>query len=423
MRRFLALLLILTVAGLSAFAQNKPTKLTLWTFQELHLGFYNEAVKVWNAQNPGKLIELDGQVFPYADMHNKLLVAVQSGVGAPDISDIEISKFPNFLQGKIPLVPLNDVIDPYRDKFVQARLAIYSKDGKNYGLCFHVGAEVMYYNMDIMKQAGVNVDKIEMWDDYVKAGQQVMAKTGKPMTTVETTDQWSFWPLIAQQKSDYFDKNGKVWLDNATNVKTLQFLQDLIYKYKIAVTAPGGFHHAEQYYGAMNSGSFGSIWMPMWYMGRFTDYMPDLAGKIAVRPLPRWTKGGYRSGGMGGTGTAVLAQSQNIDLAKKFLFFAKGSKQGNIMIWQMLGFDPIRWDVWSDPAMTAPNKFTEYFQNGSDLFKMLLNVKDEIYPVTLTSQTPDATDMIRNNVMPQVLQDRSKTPQQSLKEAADQLRQ
>jgi arabinosaccharide transport system substrate-binding protein len=416
------LLLVFLLLGFSAFAQNQPTKLTLWTFQELHLGFYTEAVKAWNSQNPSKQIELDGQVFPYADMHNKLLVAVQSGVGAPDIADIEISKYPNFLKGDIGLVPLNDVIDPFRDKFVQARLSIYAKGGINYGLCFHVGATVMYYNMDIMKAAGVDVDKIETWDDYVKAGLQVVAKTGKPMTTLETTDQWSYWPLITQQKSDFFDKNGNVILDNDINVKTLQYMQDMIYKWKIAVPTPGGFHHSEQYYGAMNAGSFGSIWMPMWYMGRFTDYMPDLAGKITIRPLPRWTKGGFRSAGMGGTGTSVLKQSKNIDLAKKFLFFAKGSKQGNIMIWKILGFDPIRWDVWNDPAMSAPNKFTEYFQNGQDVFKMLLTVKDEIYPVTLTDKTPDLTDMVRNVVFVQVLKDRSKTPAQALKEAADQLR-
>jgi arabinosaccharide transport system substrate-binding protein len=423
MRRFLVLILLLTtVAGINAFAAG-PTKLTLWTFQPLHLDYYNAIVKVWNAQNPGKAIDLDGQAFPYDDMHNKLLVAVQSGVGAPDISDIEISKFPNFLKGDIGLVPLNDVIDPFRDKFVQARLSIYAKDGINYALCFHVGATVMYYNMDIMKAAGVNIDKIYTWDDYVAAGKQVVAKTGKPMTTLEITDQWSYWPLITQQKSDIFDQKGNVSLDDATNIKTLQFLQDMIYKSKIAVAAPGGFHHAEQYWGEMNKGAYGSIWMPMWYMGRFTDYMPDLAGKIAIRPLPRWTKGGFRSAGMGGTGTAVLKQSKYQDLAKKFLFFAKGSKQGNIMIWQVLGFDPIRWDVWNDPAMAAPNKFTEYFQNGDNVFKMLLLVKDEIYPVTLTEKTPDATDMLRHNIMVQVLQDRSKTAAQALKEAADQLRQ
>ncbi|MGA2379465.1 MAG: extracellular solute-binding protein [Spirochaetia bacterium] len=421
MRRLLVLVLLLAVAaGLNSFAA--PTTLTLWTFQPLHLDFYNAAVKVWNTQNPDKAIELEGEAFPYADMHNKLLVAVQSGVGIPDIADIEISMFGNFLKGDIRMVPFNDLIDPYRDKFVQARFPPYSKDGKNYALCFHVGATVVYYNMDIMKAAGVNIDKIDMWDDYVKAGQQVVAKTGKPMTTLEISDHITYWPLITQQKSDYFAPNGSVTVDNATNVKTLQFLQDLIYKYKIAEVAPGGWHHDPAYYGAMNAGAFGSVWMPMWYMGRFTDFMPDLAGKIAVRPLPRWTKGGYRSAGIGGTGTVVFNSCQSIDLAKKFVFFAKGSKQGNIMIWQILGFDPIRWDVWNEPAMSAPNKFTEFFQNGQDLFKMLLKVKDEIYPVTITTQTPDCVTMIRNSVLPAVLKDRSKTPAQALKEAADQLR-
>lgn len=428
MRRLLVLVLILALAaGLNSFARGAqeekgPTKLTLWTFQPLHVDFYNAAVKEWNTQNPGKAIELESESFPYADMHNKLLVAVQSGVGVPDIADIEISMFGNFLKGEIPMVPFNDLIDPYRDKFVQARFDPYSKDGKNYALCFHVGATVMFYNMDIMKAAGVDIDKIDLWDDYVKAGQQVVAKTGKPMTTLEIGDHITYWPLITQQKSDYLDQNGNVILDNETNVKTLQFLQDLIYKYKIAVVPPGGWHHDESYYGEMNAGSYGSVWMPMWYMGRFTDLMPDLSGKIAVRPLPRWSKGGYRSAGIGGTGTVVFKSCKSIDLAKEFVFFAKGSREGNILVWQVLGFDPIRWDVWNDPAMSAPNKFTEYFQNGPDLFKMLLTVKDEIYPVTITTKTPDCVTMIRNSVLPAVLKDRSKTPAQALKEAADQLR-
>jgi hypothetical protein len=40
--------------------------------------------------------------------------------------------------------------------------------------------------------------------------------------------------------------------------------------------------------------------------------------------------------------------------------------------------------------MSAPDKFTEYFQKGQDVLKML-TVKDEIYPSTLTSKTPQLT--------------------------------
>ncbi len=151
MRRFLVLIFLLTVAvGFNAFAQ-EPTDLTLWTFQPPHVTYYESMVPVWNAANPTKQIALHATAFPYDDLHNKLLVAIQSGVGAPDIADIEVSKFANFLKGKIQLAPLNDLLDPIKDKFFQSRLALYEKDGKYYGLDFHVGMEVMYYNNEIMQ--------------------------------------------------------------------------------------------------------------------------------------------------------------------------------------------------------------------------------------------------------------------------------
>jgi len=430
MKMFKALLVavILTVLPFSIFASGQSdgsgkgsSEITLWTFNELHQQFYEAAAEDWNKEYPDKQITLMAETFPYDDMHNKLLVAIQSGVGAPAIADIEISKFPNFLKGKIQLEPMNDYVTPVIDQFIKSRLDIYAKDGNYYGLPFHVGAAVMYYNVEIMKAAGVDIDTIKTWDDYVQAGLKVKAATGKMMTTVETTDQWTFWPMISQRDSDFFNPDGSVALDNKANTDTLQFLYDMVYKQKIAVPAPGGFHHSEEYYGAMNAGDFASILMPMWYMGRFTDYMSDLKGKIAIRPLPSWTPGGKRSAGMGGTGTVVTKQAENPALAKEFLAYAKLSEKGNIKLWSFLGFDPPRWSVWDDPALKATNKFTEYFVND-DIFGLLLEVKDEINPVVITEQIPDASDLVRHDIMFQALGDQSKTPAQALKDAADKLR-
>lgn len=75
-------------------------------------------------------------------------------MGAPDIADIEVNKIGNFLKGIPQLVPLNPVIDPEINNIVPSRVQIYGKDGKYYGIDFHVGAEVMYYNKEIMDQAG-----------------------------------------------------------------------------------------------------------------------------------------------------------------------------------------------------------------------------------------------------------------------------
>ena len=80
MRKLLALLLslMLMMSVVSALAEGgEPIKLTLWTFQELHTELYQVMLDKWNAEPDKPTLEIDFQVFPYEDMHNKLTVALQ----------------------------------------------------------------------------------------------------------------------------------------------------------------------------------------------------------------------------------------------------------------------------------------------------------------------------------------------------------
>lgn len=397
------------------------TTLSFWTFQEFHKQFMDDAVKTWNAAHPDQQVELKTEVYPYDEMHNKLLIALQSGTGAPDFSDIEISKFANYVKGSNPsLVPLNDVVEPEMENCIKARLDNYAKDGKYYGIDYHVGATVVYYNKEILDKAGVDIDSIVTWDNYVEAGKKVVKATGTPMTTVEVAEHWSYYPLINQQGSDFFAPNGEVILDNEINVKTLQFLYDMLYTSKIAVAAPGGWHHQEEYWAFMNKGGAASVMMPMWYMGRFIQYMPELKNKIVIRPLPVWEPGGKRSAGMGGTGTVITHQCKSQDLAKRFLAAAKISREGSIKTWTILGFDPIRWDVWDDPKMSEPNQYTDYFGDG--IFEMLKEIKDEINPIIITEKYPAAVNLVQKSVAFKALKEKSQTPEEALKSAAKELR-
>lgn len=166
----------------------------------------------------------------------------------------------------------------------------------------------------------------------------------------------------------------------------------------LAVVAPGSYHHAEEFYALMNGGNVASIVMPMWYLDRFTSYMPDLAGKIATAPLPVWEAGQKRSVGQGGTGTSVTNQADDPALVKEFLAFAKLSQEGNIQAWEMCGFDPIRTDVWSMEEVThKENKFTQYYVNNP--FDTLLQIKDEIVAHNNGASLPAALDAMKTKVL------------------------
>ena len=60
------------------------------------------------------------------------------------------------------------------------------------------------------------------------------------MFTIEVTDVFTFFPMIIQQGSDFFDKDGNVIVNNESNVKTLEFIYNMVHVDKIAIPTPGG---------------------------------------------------------------------------------------------------------------------------------------------------------------------------------------
>lgn len=133
------------------------TELTVWTFVENHQDFYTEMAQKWNEENPDKQVNLVLSNMAYDDMHNKLSLALESGEGAPDVVDIEVGKFPAFMVGDIGLLDLTDAIEPYKDKVVESRLDLYSKDGAYYGFPTHVGTTVAFYNTEALEAAGIDL--------------------------------------------------------------------------------------------------------------------------------------------------------------------------------------------------------------------------------------------------------------------------
>lgn len=402
-------------SGGSEKAEDGTSKISFWTFEKLHVEYFEDAAKTWNEKNPDKKVEIDATVIPFDQLYQKLTLALQSGNGAPDMADVELNQAATQLKGDEPAyLPLNNELEPYQTDIVQSRLDNYKKGDKYYGLDYHVGAVVTYYNTELLEQAGVDYKTIKTWDDYTEAGKKVKEKTGKWMTEVETNSSFVFDSLVAQQKADYI-KDGKADLENPAAVKALTMLQNWVKKDKIARDAVGGNLDNEEFFPEMNKGNVASITMPAWEMSRFVNYMPDLKGKIAIAPMPVFEEGNNRSAAGGGTGTMVTKDAKNPETVKEFLCFAKGDKEQAIKQWTLLGFDPINTDTWSMPEMKEDNKYTEYL--GKDIFDTLLEIKDEIQGVTKTDAiNPKLNEELLTKVIPNTMTD-DENPEKALKDA------
>jgi arabinosaccharide transport system substrate-binding protein len=51
----------------------KATDVEFWTFQDLHVEYYQKMADNWNAAHPDKPINLIPTVYPFDDMHSKHL--------------------------------------------------------------------------------------------------------------------------------------------------------------------------------------------------------------------------------------------------------------------------------------------------------------------------------------------------------------
>ena len=355
------------------------TSLDMWVFAELHATYYEQMAKRWNEENPDRPIDLEVTVYPYEDMHNKLQLAVNSGSGLPDVVDIEVNQFSNFVaeDGRTPLSDLTEAAEPYRDDIVQARLDLYTRDGVVLGFPTHVGAFVAFYNTRLLEKAGIDYTTIKTWEDFQEAGAAYNKATGRAFGVASTGVDMVEPLMIAQLGGNFFAEDGSVAVNSPEVVEALELEQTMQEAGAIS-TIPGGSPDAEEAYGAINNGDYAAIVYPAWYTSRFVDYMPDLAGDIAIAPAPVADGAEVATIGGGGTGTAVPEASPNKDIAQEWLAFAKLSPEANVAVWEVLGFDPVNMSIWEDKEVThnPKNRFNKYFQ--TNLFDVLNQYKGDI---------------------------------------------
>lgn len=398
-------------------------KYELWSFVDLHNEFYGKMVDLWNEQNPDRTIQITFSTYPYADHHNKLMMSLQAGSGAPDMCDIEIGQFPNYTGENCPLYDLTDALAPYEDSVVTSRLDIYSRnDGVRVGVPTHVGAAVMYWNAEIFEEYGLDYKSVKTWDDYTALGEQLKeASNGEVyLTSVDTGGVDWLWIAMAQYGEDWTggpDGEVNVQLDSVKKMLTMQqqWLND-----GIAMISTDGHVDLEAGFKNIMDGKIASFPKAMWYMSRFKDYMPEMEGKYDITKIPVFEEGQPSSVGIGGTGTVVTNQCENPELAAEWLAWAKLSEEGEQYIWNELGFDVCNTAYWADEdfAYDESNYYNTFFRVKPYEILNQLAENNEIGRIYSVSASPTINDYFCTTTLNEVLEE-GMDVDEALQEAQD----
>ena len=204
-------------------------------------------VDAFMAKNP--TIKVKVTVADWDTYWDKLQTSLAGG-NAPDVFLMDGPLFPDY-QTRDQLLDLSPLIA--RDGFDTSALAdlgvkdFTAADGDLYGLPRDLSTIALYYNKTMFDAAGIPYpDDTWDWNKLVQVATKLTKTSGGATQWgfyTETTDMENYWSsLVWQAGGDILsaDKTSVV-IDTDQAAAGIQFLQDLIYKYKVmAQPTPGG---------------------------------------------------------------------------------------------------------------------------------------------------------------------------------------
>ncbi|HET8598858.1 MAG TPA: sugar ABC transporter substrate-binding protein [Segeticoccus sp.] len=350
-------------------------------------------------QHPGvhvKVVDIG-----YDNAYDKISVGLQSGSGLPDVLTVEsdhmATYFSRFPKGFVDLAP---AAQKYKNDFDPAKWAASSdQQGHLFSLPWDSGPVGLFYRKDVLKKAGVNPASIKTWDDYVRAGERVKAKTGKAMLIADVTNGDALFPMLLQQLGQsYFSADGKVAVDTPAAHKALGLMQ--------AMQRKGLIDNEKGWDGlvtATKAGKAAAQPIAVWWSGTLTSEMPELKGKYGVMPLPTFGGQGAPTTNNGGSTLAIPSQSKNQQAAWAFAKFMLANKANQVSMMKKEGLFPSYLPALDDPFFHQPQP---YF-GGQPAYEVFASLVKKIPPINYTDDYSKASDVVNNTVASVLLNGKS----------------
>ena len=373
------ILLITVVAGfylaLHPVSEQRAT-MRFWTFARNHSVPYQKATPSFEAKHPGTT--LDVQLVHGEAVTSRLRAAFWADLDVPDLVEVEISRAGSFFRGPPEDVGFIDLMPflrstGYYDRIVKTRFAPYTNKGKIYGLPHDVHPVMLAYRRDLFEAAGIDVEQIKTWEDFVRVGQQITVPGERYMIELSDSGAHHYEMFLFQRDGGYFDAESRLTMDDETALETLLFFIPLVAgEGRIASDLGSGRVFTQ----AVEQGYFLSFVCPDWRSKVAETDIPRMHGKMALMPLPAAVPGGRRTSTWGGTMLGITKACPNPELAwqvAEHMYFDKAElavrfRETNIL-------PPLK-DAWEDPAFDEARAYW----SGQPLGRLYANLADEVPP-------------------------------------------
>lgn len=333
-------------------ARGATTKITYWAWSE-HIRGAKAVYPRFRELHPD--IEVDIVNLNPQEIQDKVLVAMATGTGAPDVALIIERNFPTYP----PTGGLLDVSKYLAGKEATVTSRLWQRlflDGKAYGVPYTTSAALMFYRRDIFERAGIKAP-IETWPEWIEAGKRVRALGDVYMHQVSAGAAGN-GPLGAYFESagaQFFNEAGKVVKNNAKAAEQLRFYYDLVGKADIALLVR---HNSPEHFVAVKTGRLAALHSAPWGLDRLEQEAPDDAGKWGVMAWPRWSADAPAwTGTWGGSVLAIPASGKNHDAAAIWATHLGMDPQAQITIWKNSYNIPTSLPALQDPAFKEPHPY------------------------------------------------------------------
>lgn len=294
-----------SMLGGAVHAEEASGDVTIWYYWETegHQKALNHIIEEFNGSQDS--ITVEAKYVPFADFKKQLSI----GASADELPDLVILDNPDHA-AYAAMGIFADITDKFDvSNYYEGPVNSCTLDGKLYGVPFGSNDLVLFYNEDMLKEAGCEVPTT--WDELLEAAKA---------TTTDTVSGFAHCAL--QNEEGTFNFLPWVWSTGATSyeinseggIKALTFEKELVdsgamTKEAINWTQGDTMHQ-------FIAGNLAMMINGTWQIPTMREEVPDLNWNVA--PIPQDQE---QASGLGGENYAVIAGG-NEDAAVKFLEFA-----------------------------------------------------------------------------------------------------